>query len=138
MGLTDALQCNSPYFSSKSYKMYQLRRTYMDTHSFSRQLPSQGKVINHLTPLGCWQGGRCPPHMPTARLWSICLREHQGPGDAEGRVQAAGEWDPWGRVVQKHSPPRGQRQTGRQQERGEEFPLGLSSFMSVFPHVLAG
>ena len=40
VGLTDALQCNSPYFSSKSYKMYQLRRTYMDTHSFSRGLPS--------------------------------------------------------------------------------------------------
>lgn len=46
-------------------------------------------------------------------------------------MQVAGEWDPWGRVVQKHSPPGGQR------ERGEEFPLGLSLFMSVFPHVLA-
>lgn len=40
VGLTDALWCSSPYFSTNWYKMYQLRRTYMDTHSFSRGLPS--------------------------------------------------------------------------------------------------
>lgn len=39
---------------------------------------------------------------------------------------------------QKDSSPVGHRQMGRQQDRGEEFPLGLSLFMSVSPHGLAG
>lgn len=43
MGLTDVLWCSSPYFSSNSYKMYQLRRTFMDSHSFSRGLANARK-----------------------------------------------------------------------------------------------
>lgn len=40
VGLTDVLWCSSPYFSSNLYKMYELRRTFMDSHSFSRGLAS--------------------------------------------------------------------------------------------------
>lgn len=56
-GLTDVLQHSSPYFSSNSYKMYQLRRTYMGTHSFSGGLPSarEGHKSSDCHGLLAWQ-----------------------------------------------------------------------------------
>lgn len=137
VGLTDALRC-SPYFSKSLYKMYQLRRTYTVTHSFSRGLPSAREGHKPSDSLGLLARRKTSsPHANCKALeclFKIASRARRC------RRRGAGSWrmGPWGRVVWKHSSPGGQRWMGRQQERGEEFSLGLSLFMIVFPHVLAG
>lgn len=138
VGLTDVLQCSSPYFSSNLYKIHQLRRTYMDTHSFSRGLPSAREGHKPSDCLGLLARRKMSsPHanckalehlFKTAPRARRCWRRGAG-GSRLGPMEQGGT----GTLASC-----GAETDGRAAGERKGVPLGLSLFTSVSPRVLAG